>query len=277
VIISLGGATLRLEPGARGRRRVFPVAVGRLTPTGQAGPLGTFRTGPDPRDREYYLPSRRLPAFHRGLPFLRLDLQRAGDATGGRPARPSRPYGIHGPVTPTLIWGQVSRGCVRMRPRDLRLLYRTAVRHPAMRVTFVRGQDRVDGRAVRPDPVGPQQARCPEASTGVRRLGRLAVGRAVHDRVCGGVDHWYALSMAGGTALSAGLSHGGALSLELYGIKAISAIAAGRHGLQHRIPQARHNRGDRYLRVVAPGPRRGGARFFPYTLTVSISGRASGR
>jgi len=263
VVVSLSGCTLRLETAA-GKRRVFPVGVGRLTDSGQEGPLGTLRTGPDPRDRDLYLPRRRLPAFHRGLPFLRLDRRRARGKV--------RPFGIHGPVSPTLIWGRVSRGCIRMRPADIRLLYGVAVRHPSMPVTFIRGLDRVGARPVKPDRKRPPIKGCPEAAVGARRLRRLATGGQVHDRVCGGVDHWYAVPMEGGDVTSVKLQHAGGLRVELFGIKAISAIASGERGFVFRLPLAHRNRGDRFVRVMAPAGARNRKRFLPYTLSVTMSG-----
>lgn len=264
VVVSLSGCTLRLELGGEAGRKVFPVGVGRLTTRGQEGPSGTLRTGPDPRDTEFYLPRRRLPAFHRGLPFLRLDrrkLQRSGQTI--------HPFGLHGPVTPTLIWGQVSRGCVRMRPAHIRQLYGVAARHPSMTVTFIRGPDRVGGRVVIPDPHRRAVKGCPEAALGVRRLRRLRAGAQLHDRICGGVDHWYAIPLGGGDTISVKLAHCADLRIELFGIRAISAIARGRNGFEHRIPRAPKNRGDRFLRVTS---RAGGGSFRPYSLSVTLVG-----
>ena len=61
LVVSLSGCTLRLQT-APGRAVVFPVGVGRLTDGGQEGPLGALFTGPNPRDRDLYIPRRRLPA-----------------------------------------------------------------------------------------------------------------------------------------------------------------------------------------------------------------------
>ncbi len=255
LVVSLSGCTLRLQT-APGRAVVFPVGVGRLTDGGQEGPLGALFTGPNPRDRDLYIPRRRLPAFHRGLPYLRLDRRRGKGV---------RPFGIHGPVSPTLIWGRVSRGCIRMRPADIRRLYRVAVRHPSMPVIFIRGRDRVGGKAVVPAATRPAVKGCPEAAVGLRRLRRLATGAQVHDRRCGGVDHWYSIPLVGGDVTSVKLNHGGGLRVELFGIKAISAIAGGRHGFVHRIPRAPRNRGDRFIRITGAGK---GA--VPYTLSVNV-------
>jgi hypothetical protein len=260
VIVSLQGATLRLITAVGHRGHVFPVGVGRDTPLGRS-PVGTFFSGPNPRDRDFYLPSRGEPAFHRNLPFLRLDRARQ-QASGAV----EHPYGVHGPITPTLIWGTVSAGCVRMRPDDLRRLYAFAVRHPRLPFTFIRELDRHGGRAVAVDPVGRRVPACPEEVAGARPLRRLAIGRDLHDRVCGGVDHWYALELGGGDRLAVRVQHGGLLRVELYGIRAISTVAAGQFGLDHDVPLARDNRGDRYLRIVAGGGRRPAS----YTLTATM-------
>lgn len=264
VVVSVTGSTLRLVTG-QGKSRVFSVGVGRLTDSGQEGPLGTLYTGPDPRDRELYLPSRSLPAFYGGLPYLRLDRRRVRGV-----GKVVRPFGIHGPVSPTLIWGLVSRGCIRMRPADIRRLYKVAARHPSMPVTFVRGVDRVRGKPVTPSPVRAPVAGCPEASLGARRLRRLATGTHIHDRVCGGVDHWYSIHLEGGDVTSVRLKHSGGLRVELFGIRAISAIASGTRGFVHRIPLAPRNRGDRFVRITtSTNP---GRQFRPYTLSVTMSG-----
>ena len=242
-VISSASATLRLseKSGGKWRHRVFPVGVGRYTPSGEKGPRGRFRTGRDARDRVYYEPARREPAFFRGLPFIRIDLPRMG-----KKGAVERPYGIHGPVTPSLIWGQVSAGCVRMRPMDLRLLYRVAQRHAPLAISFIGPRDRVAERELQ----SLLRGNCP-SGWGVRRLKRLPWGVAVHDRVCPGVDHWYAVPLQGGDHLVSSLNHSGGLRVELYGIRAISRIASGSFGLEHRVPVVQANRGARYLRVVS--------------------------
>ena len=272
MVVSLSGCTLRLVTGD-GKTRVFPVGVGRLTDGGQEGPLGTLRTGPDPRNKELYLPRRRLPAFYRGLPYLRLDRARPGKA--GELPRSVRPFGLHGPVSPTLIWGRVSRGCIRMRPADIRALYAVAVKNPSMPVTFVRGLDRVGGRPVSPDAVRPPRRGCPAAAVGARRLRRLATGAQIHDRLCGGVDHWYSVQLQGGDVTTVKLQHTGGLRVELYGIRAISAIASGDRGFVHRIPLAHRNRGDRFVRVTSTVADK--VRFHPYTLSVTLFGPPKSR
>ena len=261
IIISIQDATLRLERGEHGGRQVFPVSVGRLHKGEETTPLGTVHTGPDPRDRDLYIPSRKLPAFHRGLPNLRLDLR--GDMVD---RRPSFPMGIHGPVAPSLIWGRASSGCIRMSAVGIRDLYRFASKHPALPVTIIPGPDTLEGgEAAAPDPVSPARKACPEAAVGARRLIRLGLGKRHHSRVCGGVDHWFALELTGGDRLNFNLEHGGGIRLELYGIRGISTVARGRKGLSYKVPRARNNRGDRFVRVVAP---KDPGRVVPYSLEV---------
>lgn len=265
VVISLERQTLRLERGGKGGRVVFPVGLGRWTAAEIRGPRGTLFTGPDPTDRRFYLPKRNEPAFHRGLPFLRLD---APIKTPHGPGRRSL-WGIHGPVTPTLVWGRVSAGCVRLQPEALAEVYRVALRHPRMPVTFLRGPDRVGGKLMRPTPRGAAPRTCPEAALGVRRLRRIRPGEPHRHRVCGGVDHWFALELSGGDLVNVRLEHRGKLRVELYGIRAISSVARGKHGFAYRVPAVHNNRGDRLVRVVAPP-----GQIWPYTLTVSLAGPA---
>ncbi len=264
VVVSIEGATLRLERGARKGRVVFPVSVGRLEGGEESTPLGTLYTGPDPGDTNLYIAKRTEPAFHRGLPALRLNLRRPSP-----PGVKHYPFGLHGPVTPTLIWGRASRGCVRMAAAHIRALYRFAARHPSMPVTVIRGMDRVDGAAVKPDRRPARVASCPEAAVGARRLRRITVGAKARDRICGGVDHWYALELQGGDKVRLELQHGSKLRAELYGIRAISTVARGRSGFSYRVPLARNNRGDRFVRVVAP---RSQKRAAPYMLKVILGG-----
>jgi hypothetical protein len=254
IVISLGSATLRIVEEGR-RDQVFPVGIGRDAPDAR-GATTVMYTGPDPADRTFYLPARSEPAFHRGLPYLRLE-RRTGQVAGA----PAHPFAIHGPVTPTLIWGTVSAGCVRMRPRDLRRVYRFAVSHPGLKVSFVPGPDARGALDVR------ATGGCPEAALGVRRLRPAHQASTQHDRICGGVDHWYSVELRGGDTISVRLEHSGALGAELYGMRAISTVATGRYGFEHRVPDAHHFRGARYLRVsAAPGTRA----TIPYTLAVTV-------
>jgi hypothetical protein len=177
-------------------------------------------------------------------------------------------------VTPSLIWGRVSAGCVRMQEPDLRLLFQVARRHPSMSVAFLGDPDRVDGRIVEPDRTHPALPGCDEAALGVRRMTPLVSERGdVHDRICGGVDHWYSLGVENGDLVSVDLRHAGDLRVELYGARAISAVASSIHGLDHRIsPGEGSGRSERYLRVTSTGPT---SAFSPYTLRVRVGAQTS--
>jgi hypothetical protein len=261
IVVSIEQATLRIEQEGRADQ-IFPVGVGRDLRSSPSAPTVMY-TGSDPRDRSFYLPARHEPAFHRGLPYLRLD-RRTGLAAG----LPAHPFAIHGPVTPTLIWGTVSAGCVRMRPPDLARLYRFAIRHPGIKVSFVRG----------PDPRGvstlltarERDTPCPDTAIGLRRLRRIGFDRPQHDRICGGVDHWYAVELRGGEAVTVRLQHGGRLRAELYGMRAISTVAEGQYGFEHRVPHAHRFRGARYLRILASRP---ASAALPYTLSLTLGSR----
>jgi hypothetical protein len=165
-----------------------------------------------------------------------------------------------------------------MRPDDLQLLYRVAVRHPGMEVRIIDEPDRVGDQTVQVERDARADPRCSEVAVGIRRLERIVTSTPLHGRICGGVDHWYALELKGGDAVSVRLGHGGDLLVELYGIRAISTVAVGRFGFEHLVPVAHRNRGDRYLRVTTA--RRGegiSRRFLPYTLEVTASAGTSER
>jgi hypothetical protein len=156
----------------------------------------------------------------------------------------SQEYGLHGPVTPSLIWGAITAGCVRLRAADLKRVFAFARRHPGIAVRYTRARLVLPaaGRGV-----------CPEAKRGVARLTRASLNRRVHGRVCGGVDRWFAVELQGGDVLEVELVQRGGLRLELYGIRAISTVIRGSSaGLRFRVPLAKRNRGLRYLRLVAP-------------------------
>ena len=248
--ISHGSSTLRFSREAESGRRhdvVFPVGLNRRG-SGKLQPLGHLRTGANPADRRFFDPQRSAPWFHRGYPFVRLDRQ-----TGWRGKRPLRPYGIHGPITPTLIWGPVSAGCVRMRPADLRRFFTLSRRYPNAKVIAMHARDR------RAEAVLSRKGSakdCPEATLGVRRLETIGDGAQRVDRVCGDVDHWYAVQLQRGDHLGVVLHHDGNLALELYGIRAISPVSGGRFSLHHTVPLAQYNRGPRYLRIFVPVARR---------------------
>ena len=160
-----------------------------------------------------------------------------------------------------------------MSAAGIRAIYRFAAKNPSLPVTIIKGPDRLAGGEVAtPDPVSPARNGCPEARTGARRLARLSLHEGRHDRVCGGVDHWYAVELSGGDRLEFALEHGGGLRLELYGIRGISTVARGEAGFSYRVPLARNNRGNRYVRVVAPTD---ATRTVQYKLVVKAGRRAS--
>jgi hypothetical protein len=237
--ISTSSHVMRVKSGAVERR--FPVGLGRVLRSRSFEPQRTvWYTGPTASDRAFYISSRRKPAFYGGLPYLRLSPVRllAGQRDlGYRRAANSR-YAIHGPVTPSLIWGAVSAGCVRMRAADLHWLYRLLVTHPSVRVAFTR-------RAITPAKGG----------TLPRRLGVLRIGRSVSGRISKRRDHWFAVWLKGGDLLEAQLDHDGSLGIELYGIRGISSVARGQRGLRFRLPVRVKNSGYRFLRIYSRSKR----------------------
>ena len=244
--------------GAVAMDSIVPVGIGRVRQGRYGGPEGTWYLGPDPADRNFFSPHRSLPAYHRGAAYLRLLrvplARRAGPASYRQALL--QPLAIHGPVTPSLIWGDVSAGCIRLRPKDLRSVYAFALRHPSAPVYFHRQPQPLDRGK------GDSPAFCSERGPGIRRLQRLPLGHPHHDRSCG-VDHWYSISIQGGDRIAISLRHRGSLRVELFGIRAISAIAGGTHGFAHRLPFARNSQGPRYLRVTGDFIRSG---LVPYTL-----------
>lgn len=245
IVVSLTSHVVSLRH-PDGRTERFPAAVGRIHDGRRLGPKGRWYTGPDARDRTFYLPARRLPAFHRGLPFLRLSpvrlRPRRSDPAYQRAA--SQEYGLHGPVTPSLIWGAITAGCVRLRAADLKRVFAFARRHPGIAVRYT--------RAAIASPAAPKGA-CPESRFGATRMVRAPLSRRIHGRVCGGVDRWFAVELQGGDVLEVELAQRGGLRVELYGIRAISEVTrGGATGLRYRVPLAKRNRGLRYLRIVAP-------------------------
>ncbi len=245
IIVSLRSHALQLRHPS-GRVETFPAAVGRLRRGRRLGPRGRWYTGPDASDHTFYLPQRRLPAFHRGLPFLRLSpvrlSPRRSDPAYKRAA--SQEYGLHGPVTPSLIWGAITAGCVRLRAADLKRVFAFAKRYPGIAVRYTRA----------PVTVSLGRGGCPEAQRGVARMTLAPLNRQLHGRVCGGVDRWFAVELQGGDVLDVQLlQRAGGLRVELYGIRAISTVTRGGvAGLRYRVPLARRSRGWRYLRLVAP-------------------------
>ncbi|MBW2732678.1 MAG: L,D-transpeptidase [Deltaproteobacteria bacterium] len=242
VRVSLTSHTVRIHSGDR-PDALFPAAVGRLRGGRHLGPQGRWFSGPDARDPAFFIASRREPSFYEGLPQLRLTpvALRGREDPGYRRAA-QRPFFIHSKVTPSLIWGAVTAGCVRVQTRALKQIYALARRSPSLLVFF----------SEEPDPLRP-------AGTGVQPLRVLKYGRWTHGRLHGGVDHWFALDLQRGDVLSLTLGPSdGVVVMELYGIRAISPVARGELSLRYRVPLAASNRGFRYLRLVAP---RGGASY----------------
>jgi hypothetical protein len=154
-----------------------------------------------------------------------------------------------------------------MKPPDIKELYTYAIRHPRMEVKVIRGPDRVNGQLFQPVREAPAIPGCPEASLGALKLRTIRSNQPLNHRVCGGVDHWYAIDLKGGDVLHVRLAHAGQLRVELFGIRGISAITSSKDAIHYKVPLARRNRGARYLRVTAPGWAAG--LILPYTLTAS--------
>jgi hypothetical protein len=129
IVVSLAGLTVHLFDRSTGFSAVYPAGPGVLSAkTGRSiTPTGHFRTSADVGDRWYYTPARWFPAYFDGLPFLRIDAKNSdGQAT----------YGLHGPITSTLIRGYVSHGCVRMAADDVVDLFWMIKDHPRTPVTI---------------------------------------------------------------------------------------------------------------------------------------------
>lgn len=130
IIVSLDALNILLMDRATGYSRVYPTGVGKLGSSGYSyTPVGHFATGPDTNDNWWYMASRYYPSYYDGLPFLRLTtLNSRGLAT----------YGMHGPVTSSLIRGYVSSGCMRMAPEDIIELFWAVRNHPSTPVSIQR-------------------------------------------------------------------------------------------------------------------------------------------
>lgn len=251
-IISLTSATMRLADGT-GRTFIFPVAVGRPGST----PTGTFRTGTDPRNGADYVDARRDPPVYGGQPFVRLSI---GKGIVDGTAR--RPYGIHGPITPSLIWGAATAGCIRMRPADLKIFYRIAKRHPGMAITLTKEADRPAIAAINKN----------------ERLGKCAGLRPLHPeprgvvqgKLCTGAEQWFSLSLQAEQVLTLELNGDSRLRLELYGIRALTAVAGPVRNLSYRVPKAPKNRGARYIRVYLEDTAKADPADGAYGLTVRV-------
>jgi len=72
---------------------------------------------------------RSYPSYFGGFPFIRYDCPNEnGDHT----------YGMHGPITRTLIRGYVSHGCTRMEGSDAQRIFELIHLHPSTPVTIQR-------------------------------------------------------------------------------------------------------------------------------------------
>ncbi len=128
IIISLEGLSVHLFDRATGFSRVYPAGPGVLGRNGRSvTPTGHFATGPDASNRWWYTPSRWDPEYFAGYPFLRLTIENSSGYNT---------YGLHGPITDTLIRDYVSHGCVRMEKEDIVELFFLVRRHPSTPVTI---------------------------------------------------------------------------------------------------------------------------------------------
>lgn len=134
VILSLDQLTLHLFDRATGFSAVYPIGVGIKNSHGESiTPTGHFESGDDPGDGWWYVPRRWVPAYYGGLPFLRLTtLNSKGYAT----------YGIHGPITATLVRGYVSHGCIRMEKDDIVELFYLVRDHASTPITIQKEVER---------------------------------------------------------------------------------------------------------------------------------------
>jgi hypothetical protein len=130
IIISLDQLTLHLFDRETGFSEVYPVGVGVLNSDGVSiTPTGHFETGPDTSDWWWYIPRRTAPEYFGGFPFIRLTIENS---------RGQNTYGIHGPITETLIRGYVSHGCMRMRGEDVVRVFYLIRDHASTPVTIQR-------------------------------------------------------------------------------------------------------------------------------------------
>ena len=113
-----------------GRERVFvqsfPVGLGKYNRT----PVGFFEIGSklinpewiDPDTRQRFLPDDPMnPIGERWLELVGTDAE----------TREYEGYGIHGTIEPDTIGQQQSRGCVRMLPNDVAIIYETLIPGPS--------------------------------------------------------------------------------------------------------------------------------------------------
>ncbi|MBW2736061.1 MAG: L,D-transpeptidase, partial [Deltaproteobacteria bacterium] len=134
VIVSLRGLTVHLFDRATGYSRVYPAGVGVKNSVGESiTPSGHFASGDDPNQGWWYVPRRWVPEYFGGLPFLRITAQNS---------RGYNTYGLHGPITSTLIRGYVSHGCIRMAKDDIVELFYLVRDHPSTPITLQKEVER---------------------------------------------------------------------------------------------------------------------------------------
>ena len=127
IIVSLDGLTVHLFDRDTGFQAVYPAGPGVLEHGKSITPTGHFATGADSSDPWWYVARRTVPAYFAGLPFLRLTAVNQDGANT---------YALHGPITPQLIRGYVSHGCVRMAPHDIIDVFWMVKSHPSTPVTI---------------------------------------------------------------------------------------------------------------------------------------------
>lgn len=111
IIVSLKGLTVHLFDRETGFSAVYPTGPGVLGSNGRSiTPTGHYKTGSNASDSWWFAPRRTSPAYFGGLPFLRLTVRNSAGVNT---------YGLHGPITKTLIRGYVSHGCMRMAAQDI--------------------------------------------------------------------------------------------------------------------------------------------------------------
>ncbi|MBA3395287.1 MAG: L,D-transpeptidase [Deltaproteobacteria bacterium] len=166
IIVSLDGLTVHLFDRTTGFQAVYPAGVGTKNSAGRSiTPTGHFATGSNSADSWWYVPRRTVPDYFGGFPFLRLTAQNRDGANT---------YGLHGPITETLIRGYVSHGCVRMAADDIIRLFWMVKPHTHVPVTIQREVERDAAGAkvdvgTRPRLWAPGQAITYGASVGPRR------------------------------------------------------------------------------------------------------------
>lgn len=134
VILSLDALTVHLFDRTTDFSRVYPAGVGVKDSRGESiTPTGHFATGDDPSHGWWYVPRRWTPEYFGGFPFLRITAKNSkGYAT----------YGLHGPITQTLIRGYVSHGCVRMAKNDIVEFFYLLRDHASTPITFQKEVER---------------------------------------------------------------------------------------------------------------------------------------